>query len=85
MAWSTIALAAWLRDALLLREGMQLTRALAEERAANIAMQLGEVLAQTRCRCGRRGTVNGDLCSDCYLGEEWPGESPSAEATEVIR
>lgn len=45
---------------------------MADERARNVVMQLGEILAQTRCRCGELGTVNGDLCSRCYLGEEWP-------------
>lgn len=79
MALSTIALAAWLRDVLLVREGAVLTRDVADERARNVVMQLGEILAQTRCRCGELGTVNGDLCSRCYMGEEWP---PPREITD---
>jgi hypothetical protein len=81
MALSTVALAGWIRDVLLVREGMQLTRDVADERARNIAGQIGEILAQTKCRCGRMGTVNGDLCADCYMGDEWPtGEQLSDDA-----
>lgn len=67
MAWSTMALVAWLRSALLVREGMQLTATVADERARNIVMQLGEVLAATKCACGAQGTVDGDKCGRCYL------------------
>jgi len=66
---------------------MRLARDVADERGRNIANQIGEILSQTKCtNCGRQGTVNGDLCADCYLGEEWPtGEQLSAAADEAAR
>lgn len=67
MAWSTMAIVSWLRSALLVRQGMQLTEQVADERARNVMAQLPELLAATRCACGAQGTVDGDRCARCYL------------------
>ncbi len=56
-----------LRSALLVRQGMQLSPDVADERARNVMAQLPRLLASTTCACGAQGTVDGDKCGRCYL------------------
>jgi len=73
-------LVACLRDMLLVRRGLVLDEATADERARNIMSQLPELLAATRCTgCGAQGTVDGDLCGRCYLAPQ-PRSAPSTFA-----